>query len=215
MRDTADYANFAERVIASANSGPGGPMLKELVSVGVEPWIVGGYVRDHFLGSAAPRDLDLMVSNEHWLESMGVLASAGAMVLPYNCHRIELTDWRVDSFSPGTFFEGFSTIEEALCRFDFSANAIGISLVSGKVLNPVRGLEDLESRLLRPLPGAWADAALSSDQALTLLSRLFRLTRSTNLSVPPESEHLIEQFQCWRPDLGPARLKPCITGSVF
>jgi tRNA nucleotidyltransferase (CCA-adding enzyme) len=131
---------------------------------GHDVWAVGGAVRDALLG-AETEDWDLATSArpeqvrrifrrtvpvgiEHG--TVGVLARDGVMY--------EVTTFRrdVETFGRHAVVEFAQTIDEDLSRRDFTFNAIAWHPIRDEVHDPYRGLDDLQSAVLRTV-GAPAD----------------------------------------------------------
>ncbi len=134
--------------------------------------VVGGAVRDHLLGREA-RDLDLVVAHG---EDLTTRLADGL-----DARRIELGGDRfaavrlVGSTQEGEAFvidvwdRGDTPLEVELARRDFTINAIAVDLRDGRWHDPLAGIADLESRLLR----ACSEGAFREDPLRVL--RLARL----------------------------------------
>ncbi|MGE5413997.1 MAG: hypothetical protein ACM3NW_07475, partial [Syntrophomonadaceae bacterium] len=116
---------------------------------GAEAWIVGGALRDRLLGVATP-EIDVAVSGD--AEAIaGDLERAGAgRAVFLSRDRPGPRVFRVAGRRPLDVaeLEGGS-IETDLARRDFTVNAMAVSAVSGELLDPFGGLEDLRQRRLR------------------------------------------------------------------
>ncbi|CAN5659262.1 CCA tRNA nucleotidyltransferase [soil metagenome] len=130
---------------------------------GNDLYLVGGYVRDALLGGGHP-DLDattgarpgeikkLLRPHAEHLWSVGErFGTIGARIGGYD---VEVTTYRSDLYTEGsrhpevTFGE---SLEEDLARRDFTINAIAAEAVSGEILDPFGGREDLERGIIRPV----------------------------------------------------------------
>ncbi|MFO7774070.1 MAG: CCA tRNA nucleotidyltransferase [Dehalococcoidia bacterium] len=146
----------------------------QAASQGQGVYLVGGIVRDLLLGY--PNfDLDLVVEGDAVKLAQQVAETGQTKLLAH--HRFGTAKLRYESFSldlatarketyakPGalpTVTPG--TIEDDLLRRDFSINAMAISLAAqdyGELVDPHRGKDDLEHRLIRILhPGSFSDDA--------------------------------------------------------
>lgn len=136
---------------------------------GVNLYVVGGTVRDWLMGRV-PGDLDLTVSQGAVTCSRALISCLrGGAFVPLGCAeedaaRVVWQGWTID-FS--NFRLGARTIEEDLCRRDYTINAMGISwqlLVDEfsalSVVDPLGGLSDLQKMVLRTCPGAFQDDPL-------------------------------------------------------
>ncbi len=113
---------------------------------GFDVWIVGGAVRDLFMGKE-PKDWD--VATNAPLEEL--------LNLPYRVvpigKRFGVVDVILDNLTVEvtsivkSTVEG--TIEADLSRRDFTVNAMAISFERGSLIDPYNGLRDLEKKVLR------------------------------------------------------------------
>ncbi len=120
-----------------------------LRDVGDRVWIVGGAVRDAALGVPVT-DLDLAFDGD-------VRAAANHLAEDAGGHPFELSEefetWRVVDRDGGWKVDiaalRADSIEADLRLRDFTINSMAVPLVSGTLLDPAGGLEDLGSRVLR------------------------------------------------------------------
>jgi tRNA nucleotidyltransferase (CCA-adding enzyme) len=144
---------------------------------------VGGFVRDRLLGLEST-DLDLEVFGIPQ-ERLPALLSAFGRVEPigqafpvYKLGRIDIALPRRESKS-GHGHKGFAvagdphiSFEEAARRRDFTINAIGWDPLTDEYLDPFKGREDLDRRLLRVVdPQTFADDSLRLLRAIQLAAR--------------------------------------------
>ena len=167
------------------------PLLTELgsrfVDDGHEIALVGGPVRDAFLGRVSP-DLDLTTSaspeqteailarwaNTHW----DVGRAFGTIGARKGNHVIEVTTYRADAYDritrkPVVAFG--DNLTDDLVRRDFAVNAMAIRFPSLEFVDPHHGLADLAARILRT-PAApevsFADDPLRMMRAARFVSQL-------------------------------------------
>jgi poly(A) polymerase len=134
-------------------------------SAGHELWLVGGPVRDFFLGRESG-DLDFAtdakpsemlailrpVASQLWMQGVQ-FGTIGALI---DGRRVEITTYREewypgDSRKPEVHFA--RDIASDLTRRDFTVNAIAVRAADGEVFDPTGGLGDLRQRMLRtPAP---------------------------------------------------------------
>ncbi len=161
---------------------------------GEEIYLVGGSVRDAFLGrvledfdfatSARPERIASLLSD--WADVVYEVGAAfGTVAARKDGHTVEVTTFRKevyrdDSRKPVVTFS--NDIETDLSRRDFTVNAIALSLADLKAVDPYGGLPDIANRTLRtPL-----DPAVSfGDDPLRML-RLFRF--KAMLGFEPEGQ---------------------------
>jgi poly(A) polymerase len=167
------------------------PLLTDLgsrfVDTGHEIALVGGPVRDAFLGRVSP-DLDLTTSagpdqteailagwaDAHW----DVGRAFGTIGARKAGHVIEVTTYRADAYDhisrkPVVAFG--DNLPDDLARRDFAINAMAMRLPSLAFVDPYDGLADLERRILRT-PAApevsFADDPLRMMRAARFVSQL-------------------------------------------
>jgi tRNA nucleotidyltransferase (CCA-adding enzyme) len=148
---------------------------------------VGGFVRDRLSGRATT-DLDIEVFGIPQdkllplLQSLGKVVPAGQAFPVYKLGEIDVALPRRES-KTGRGHKGFTVegdpsmpFEEAARRRDFTINAISWDPLTGEYLDPFRGREDLERRILRVVDtNTFADDSLRVLRALQFAAR-FELT---------------------------------------
>ena len=167
------------------------PLLTELGSrfhdAGHEIALVGGPVRDAFLGRVSP-DLDLTTSAKPeqteailagWADTHWDLGRAfGTIGARRHGHVVEVTTYRADAYDrtsrkPVVAF-GDNLLDDLLRR-DFTVNSMAMRLPSMEFVDPHGGLADLAARALRT-PGApevsFADDPLRMMRAARFVSQL-------------------------------------------
>jgi tRNA nucleotidyltransferase (CCA-adding enzyme) len=168
---------------------------------GIALWLVGGPVRDLLLRRPL-RDVDLLLElhGEGGAESLArAAAPPGARVVGHDRFgtvrlataegEIDLAAARRESYArPGALPSVEpGTVEEDLCRRDFTVNALALALDRparrgrAALLDPGGALEDLEARTLRVFhPRSFHDDPTRALRAARLAARLgFRLARGT------------------------------------
>jgi poly(A) polymerase len=169
-------------------------------------WIVGGAVRDAYLGREVS-DLDLAVpAGEEREVARTIAADAGT-------HVFQLSDrfqtWRAaardGSWQADVSVLRGETIEEDLGARDFTVNAVAVPLAGGEPVDPLGGLADLEAGRLRAVSdGAFADdplrllraARIGSTLGLDLEPRTLELARaSAALAADPAGERTFAELR--------------------
>lgn len=128
--------------------------------------LVGGLVRDRLMGRGDGRDLDVEVYGLEGaalraiLERLGPVKTVGEAFAVYKLGEIDVSIPRRDS-KTGQGHRGFTvegdpsmSVEEAARRRDFTINAILEDPLTGEVIDPFRGAEDLRARVLRAVDPA-------------------------------------------------------------
>jgi tRNA nucleotidyltransferase (CCA-adding enzyme) len=174
--------------IASAVRAAGGRAL-----------IVGGWVRDELL-DRAPKDLDLEVFGlpadrlRPLLEGFGRVEAVGESFAVYKIGDLDVSLPRRES-KTGRGHKGFAvqgdatlSVEEAARRRDFTINAIARDPLSGEILDPYHGREDLAARRLRVVdPRTFADDSLRVLRAIQFVARF-------ELSVDDDTRALLQSI---------------------
>ena len=125
---------------------------------GFKAYLVGGAVRDIFLGRAG-HDWDL-ATDATPQQVMKIFRSViptgiahGTVTIRIFGHEIETTTFRAEAgYSDGRHPDSVSyakTIEEDLSRRDFTMNAIAADLADGRITDPYDGRADIKAGLIR------------------------------------------------------------------
>ncbi len=128
---------------------------------GHELYLVGGYVRDRLLGGAHP-DIDattdarpreikrLLGPRADHLWTVGErFGTIGSKVGGY---AVEVTTYRTDQYTQGSRHPEVrfgDSLEEDLARRDFTINAVAADALTGEVLDPFEGRQDLQTGTIR------------------------------------------------------------------
>jgi putative nucleotidyltransferase with HDIG domain len=144
------------------------PRLREIAGVfsgsGKQAYLVGGAVRDLFLGKKAqdwdlttdarPEEVIAMFRNRR--PRCRVIPTGikhGTVTVFFKDREIEVTTFRTESdYRDGRHpekVEFASGIEEDLSRRDFTMNAVALRLPDGKIVDPFGGERDIRARLIR------------------------------------------------------------------
>lgn len=162
---------------------------------GFELALVGGPVRDAFLGRTAP-DLDFTTSANpsEILALIKPIASAtwdvgrefGTIAAQIQGFDVEITTYRADSYDPSsrkpTVAFG-SNLEDDLIRRDFTVNAMALRLPGRTFVDPHSGLKDLIDGVLRT---PTTPEISFSDDPLRMM-RAARFVAQLGLEIEPET----------------------------
>ena len=165
----------AERLAAS----PPVELVRRALGSAEGVWIAGGAVRDAALDRPVT-DLDLAVAGDPAIVAKAVAREGGGhsfqLSAEFATWRAIARDgaWQVDA----TALRG-ATIEADLAARDFTIGAVAAPLAGGELLDPHRGLADLDRRLLRVV----GEASFAADP-LRLL-RAARLAAELDLALEP------------------------------
>jgi poly(A) polymerase len=174
------------------------PRVTELgelfATAGHELALVGGPVRDAFLGRTSPdfdlttdalptRILDLVAGWADQVWTVGI--QFGTVGLRKGRDHFEITTYRSDSYdrlSRKPVVSYGQSLTDDLARRDFTVNAMAARLPGYQLVDPSNGLADLQLRVLRT-PGTPQDSF--SDDPLRML-RAARFTAQLGFTVAPE-----------------------------
>lgn len=161
---------------------------------GFELSLVGGPVRDLFLGRDAP-DLDFTTNAnpEQILDLVRGWADAiweigrdfGTIGLRKNGEQIEITTYRAEKYDAASRkpeVQFGTSLHEDLLRRDFTINAMAIRLPDNELVDPFGGIKDLHAGLLRT-PAAAEDSF--SDDPLRMM-RAARFIAQLDVRATPE-----------------------------
>jgi len=157
------------RLEALAASEPLATLAARFAGAGHELALVGGPVRDAFLGRAV-NDLDLAtsarpdeiisivksVADAHW----DIGRAFGTIGARFGDDTVEITTYRADAYSPDSRKPDVAfgeTLEGDLVRRDFTMNAMALRLPGRTLVDPSGGLDDLFARRLMT-PGSPDDS---------------------------------------------------------
>jgi poly(A) polymerase len=131
---------------------------------GIEAFVVGGYVRDHFLGKRV-EDLDVVVlgdgiafarsvARELGGETVVAFERFGTAMVPHEGGKLEFVGARTEVYDPESRdpLVRKGTLQDDLLRRDFTINAMAASLnrgTFGLLHDPLGGRRDLETGILR------------------------------------------------------------------
>lgn len=166
-------------------------VIKDLTAHGYPACIVGGCVRDMFLG-VTPNDWDIATAAlpeqviELFPDSIPTGIKHGTVTVRSGGQFVEVTTFRADEGyadhrHPDTVsFVGDLTTD--LSRRDFTVNAMAIS-PSGTVIDPYRGLDDIRAGIIRCVG---APEKRFREDALRML-RAFRFSSRLGFTIDPET----------------------------
>lgn len=137
-------------------------LLKRAASdLGVQAWVVGGYVRDVVLGRPHPNpdvvveDGDGLALARRFAEVAGapppvIFERYGTAQVTLPGHLVEFVTARAESYAPDSRKPDVrrATLEEDLRRRDFTVNTLLMDL-DGNILDPLGARTDLEAGILR------------------------------------------------------------------
>ncbi|MCF6206329.1 MAG: HD domain-containing protein [Sulfurovum sp.] len=145
-------------------------IAKELQAKGAHALLVGGAVRDMVMGQAV-KDYDIEVYGLDTLETLESVLSAYGSVnqvgKSFGIVKLRAGEEEYDFSFPrketktGKGHRGFDvtvdgtlTFKEAAKRRDFTVNALGYDILTGEILDPFGGLQDIQYKVLRHIDDA-------------------------------------------------------------
>ena len=207
MRDEADVADqIADRIPAELLD-TARLVASAAEEAGVEPYLVGGSVRDALLGRSPTGDLDITLVGADSATFAQIARTTGGRISKssqFNTARLEIGDRAVDLAmaraetypQPGSLpVVRRGTLAEDMARRDFSVNAMAVSLGEdcwGNLSDPHGGRDDLRKANLRTLhEGSFSDDATRILRAARYAARLsFDLDDNTLRSLDRSIEFL-------------------------
>lgn len=154
-------AEAVSRLQALAAAEPLASLAQRFEAAGHELALVGGPVRDAFLGrpvhdldlatSARPDDIVRLVrpmSDAHW----DIGREFGTIGAQFGSDTVEITTYRADAYEPTSrkpVVAFGDTLEGDLLRRDFTINALALRLPSLALVDPTGGFDDLVAGVLR------------------------------------------------------------------
>jgi len=184
-------AGALERLSSTAEAPTTASLSKAFAAAGRELALVGGPVRDAFLGREAP-DLDFTTDArpDEILSIVGPIATAhwdvgrdfGTIAAKVRGETVEITTYRADSYDsssrkPEVAFG--DSLEADLVRRDFTINAMALRLPDRVLVDPTGGIEDL---LAGRLTTAGEPDVSFSDDPLRMM-RAARFTGSLGMAL--------------------------------
>lgn len=173
--------------------------------LGMETYVIGGYVRDSLLQRGQPKDIDIVtigsgiklaqaLAEELGVKKVNTFKNFGTAQFRYKQWEVELVgarreSYRADSRKP---IVEDGSLEDDQNRRDFTINALALCLNAeryGDLLDPFNGSEDLQKGIIRtPLePGI-----TFSDDPLRML-RAVRFATQLHFSIEPTCREALRQ----------------------
>ena len=191
------------------------PVFKSIGSaadeLGLEAYVIGGYVRDYFLKRGTAKDIDVVAVGSgialakevakvlKGSSDVKVFKNFGTAMLTYKGMEIEFVGARKESYNRDSrkpIVED-GTLQEDQDRRDFTINALALGLNAhnfGIVLDPFKGLADLQKGILRtPLePGiTYSDDPLRMMRAIRFATQLnFEIELSSLKAINEHKERI-------------------------
>ena len=181
--------------------------------LGGESHLVGGWVRDHILGVDS-KDYDVEVSGlkeDVLLEILNRYGKASSVGKSFGVYLMRHLDVQYDFSFPRTEVkisdghrgfeiqsDPFLDFETASQRRDFTINAMGFNLVTGQIVDPQNGQQDLDKRLLKHVGPAFGEDPLRALRAIQFAGRFDLTVPQATIDICAEqdlSELSTERFE--------------------
>ncbi|MDC6362739.1 MULTISPECIES: CCA tRNA nucleotidyltransferase [Flavobacteriaceae] len=180
--------------------------------LGVDSYVIGGYVRDYFLNRKTPKDIDIVAVGSgiqlakavakklKGRPEISVFKNFGTAMIKYKDLELEFVGARKESYhrdSRKPIVED-GTLEDDQNRRDFTINAMALALNKdnfGLLLDPFDGLSDLDREIIRtPLePGiTYSDDPLRMMRAIRFASQLHFTIELKSLQAISENQERIK-----------------------
>lgn len=180
--------------------------------LGVESYVIGGYVRDHVLKRGDAKDIDVVAVGSGielakkvsellpGRPKVSVFKNYGTAMLRSGSIEIEFVGARKESYEKDSRNPSVSqgTLEDDQNRRDFTINALALSLQDtdfGTLLDPFDGMKDLNDRLIRtPLDPdvTYSDDPLRMLRAIRFATQLDFKIEATSLEAIKRNAHRIK-----------------------
>ena len=180
---------------------------------GVKAYVIGGYVRDCFLGRES-KDIDIVVEGSgidlaeavaaKVRSNVSVFRTYGTAMLRFKGVEIEFVGARKESYGRGNAIVEDGTLQEDQLRRDFTINAMVFSLQEadfGALVDPFGGIRDLAAGIIRtPMDPdvTFGDDPLRMVRAVRFATRLgtpeqeFRIADETLDSIRRNKARLVD-----------------------
>jgi putative nucleotidyltransferase with HDIG domain len=181
-------------------------LLQCIQELSIESYLVGGFVRDHLLGSEKAKDIDIVAVGSGIelaravqrklpnARPVQIFKSYGTAMIQWEGITLEFVGARKESYSRDSrnpkVFSG--SLEDDQKRRDFTINTLAVSLNPkniGELIDPFNGLQDLENCIIKtPL-----DPSITySDDPLRML-RAIRFAAQLNFKIENQSLAAIKE----------------------
>ena len=183
-----------------------GIISKSAKELGLESYVIGGFVRDHILNRGEHKDIDIVAigsgialakqvaKNLPDKPKVQVFKTYGTAMLIHDDMDIEFVGARKESYnedSRNPVVEN-GTLQDDQNRRDFTINAMALNLAEeyfGNLLDPFNGIQDLNDQIIRtPLD---PDVTYSDDPLRMM--RAIRFATQLNFTIEPKSLEAISK----------------------
>ncbi len=205
---------------------------KEIIAVvallkheGFEAYLVGGCVRDVLMvrtpkdwdvtTNATPEDIQRIFPHTFYENTFGTVGVVTDDATDPTLQVIEVTPYRTesgysDSRHPDTVEFG-TTLKEDLKRRDFTMNAIALDPLTGEIIDPHKGQDDIEHKLIRTV----GDPKERFGEDALRMMRAVRLSAELDFELSPEVADAIRKHGDLLADISAERLRDEFTKLIM
>lgn len=161
-------------------------------------FLVGGAIRELLLNKA-PKDYDFALTHHDDLHVFENTFGTHAFLLgkkPIQTYRVVSRDISLDL----TFLKG--TIEEDLARRDFTMNAIAYDIGENRIIDSLRGIEDIDARIIR-----YPSRQTLSDDPLRMLKAVRHFATLEGFTMDSELVEAIQALKHLIHTVAPERIR--------
>ena len=186
-------------------------IIQVVREMGIESYVIGGFVRDHLLGINNIKDIDIVAVGSgielskrvhqklNNAKPLQIFKSFGTAMIQWEGVILEFVGARKESYCRESrnpkIFSG--TLEDDQKRRDFTINALAISLNKknlGELIDPFNGLQDLENCIIKtPLDPSitYTDDPLRMLRAIRFATQLnFKIEKKSLLAIEKNANRL-------------------------
>ncbi|MBI3615440.1 MAG: CCA tRNA nucleotidyltransferase [Candidatus Omnitrophica bacterium] len=178
---------------------------------GHEAFLVGGCVRDLLMGRP-PTDFDIATSarpeevTKLFRRTLPVGAQFGVMLVLEETHQFEVATFRTDlKYRDGRHPEGvvFSTPRKDALRRDFTVNGLFFDPVRSRVIDYVKGQEDIEKKLIRAI----GNPVRRFEEDRLRMLRAVRFTVTLGFEIDPATFRAVQEAAAKITQVSPERIR--------
>lgn len=171
-------------------------IAQKIATAGGKLYLVGGAIRDEIMGNDI-YDKDYCItgiSKEKFQELFPEASKRGKSFEVFDIDRTEFALARIER-KTGVGHKEFETktstditIEEDLARRDITINAIAKEVLTGKIIDPFNGIEDIKNKVIRATTNAFNEDPLR-------VYRVARISAKTGFKVEENTLKLMESLK--------------------
>lgn len=154
---------------------------KKVYENGGEAWIVGGWIRDHFLDIQSTSDVDIEIFHLTYDEVRIVCKDFCLAEFPkfgvFKCEGMDISLPRIETCI-GKHYNSFKTIllphlsyRKAALRRDFTINSLYWNPLTCELMDPFWGRKDIQLKYLRPISERFKEDAYRVLRAAQFIAR--------------------------------------------